>query len=764
MILRWSVLTSFLAALLLSQSVTWAAGKKRPEPPQNQALKRGIQLNPIMDRFIELPDPDEPVRYYGRNIYERLTKDLVQTHQYAVLVGPSPEVLDSNGLALAMNALDAPDAAIPPDPCIIDTPALASSEISIRVNELSFQTGSRGERTYYGFRPGFENAYNAGVDENKRNEFPFRKDSSDPTWFENAFADTGDLHTGLELGHEFNFDLLLVGAKIKHMEYFATMGLDVAFQNHLGGHSHQILNAKGQGFYFDLSAHFTYQGGDFRAGVMAARKAAMLDAFNHAIDTAVKAISSEVAKLPLVARLAARCQGALYVAGGANFKVPVGQRFYDFTTLLSGRKPAVFTVEEIFQKSARLKVEGEGFALGDELVSLAPGESVPAPKPELAMSRLSSASDLEAAKTDLNTANENLDIPHALEQFIEGFLTRLIEGIKALFTLPYRIYRFFSYDQDYFGGELWDVDAKRATALAQKSWGARAIGLPQVFSQGPVRNQLGARNIIVGIIDSGVDYNHRELRRNIYWDGVDNTPGFDFFSGDARPYDDHAHGTEIASLIGGGGAELVGVAPQTTLLPIKAFGPFGITNSASLYQSFVYAISKGARILVLGWATKVPSNALKEAIQLAAANGVFVVAAAGDGGVDLERTPYYPAAFGLDNMIVVGGYGQDGTLTREKGAQSNYGRLVDIAAPGEFIRVAHPRDHYLERTHTGLAAAYVAGAAALLWARCPGARYDAIKRMILEGSQKQDAFRDEIVENRGLFLPTAVDKMNQICK
>ncbi len=272
--------------------------------------------------------------------------------------------------------------------------------------------------------------------------------------------------------------------------------------------------------------------------------------------------------------------------------------------------------------------------------------------------------------------------------------------------------------------------------------------------------------MIVAVIDSGVDYNHKELRRNIFWDGVHDTAGFDFMSSDPRPYDDHAHGTGVASVIAGGGAELIGVAPNVTLMALKAFNPYGLTTSAALYSSFVYAVANGAKIIVIGWGTQRFSHALEDGIRLAEANGVLIVAAAGDGGMDIGQRPYYPAALapGLKNMIVVAGQGADGSLTRAPGLYSNFGKIVDLAAPGDRVRVATPRNGYQNSSNTGIAAGLVAGAAALIWSKCPKIDAPHVKQALLEGALFEGALRGEVNDNKALSVPGALAALDAICK
>ena len=163
---------------------------------------------------------------------------------------------------------------------------------------------------------------------------------------------------------------------------------------------------------------------------------------------------------------------------------------------------------------------------------------------------------------------------------------------------------------------------------------------------------------LVAIIDSGVDYNHPALNERLWTnpapitdpDGNTDTYGWDFISGDPRPFDDGYHGTEVASAV-------VGVAPLVTIMPLKVFNPFGITNSAAIYGAFQYAVDHGAKIIVAAWASQLPTTTLDMSVKYAHDHGVSVVVSAGDRGDDLSKNPSYPAALSkkYDNVVTVAG-------------------------------------------------------------------------------------------------------------
>jgi len=722
--------------------------KPVPAPIAPKPMKRVVEIAPIADRFIELPNPQDSMRAYGRNVYLELIDSVQRRHDFAIVVD-QPR-LESQSFALTATAA--------PDPCLVSAPPIPSAKLRARIDEISFSTGNRATKFSYGFkRSDSDNKFATGE---ARNEFPMTWGPK-TNWFGTSFSDdSSDLHTGLELAHEVNFDVLWAGASLKRDEYHASLGLELEIERRSGLREKRIITASGSGFYFDLSLHFNLSGADIAASILAARRVALLDAMDRAVKATVDALTKEIGELPLHTTLMQGCGNQLFATAGADYRIPVGTKFYNRSQWKRGARAAVFIVESVFERTSILKVENALGAIqnGDELVSL--GENQVAPEPvetEFALSRFESVQSAATGLTFQNIDSGRLDfgVAQELASFVQSTLERWFAGLKELATLPARIVRFRQYDQEYRGAELWRIGPKRATELASKSWAHQKLGSAVAWKK---LGQIGDRRIIVALIDSGVDYNHRELRRNIFWDGSRNTPGWDFISDDERPFDDHSHGTEIASTVTGGGGALVGVAPNITLLPVKAFSPYGVTTSAALISSVKYALDQGAKILVLGWATRKPTEALEGALRLIAEHGALAVVAAGDSGMNLDLIPHYPASYKTqfsDNMLVVGGLGKQNELI------SNTGQVIDLFAPAQNIQVARPRDLFKLKSHSGLAAGFAAGAAALLWSQCPEtAQVHDVRRALLEGAKPLETKGDL----KQLYLPDSVDKINQVCK
>jgi subtilisin family serine protease len=238
----------------------------------------------------------------------------------------------------------------------------------------------------------------------------------------------------------------------------------------------------------------------------------------------------------------------------------------------------------------------------------------------------------------------------------------------------------------------------------------------------------GSRQVIVAVIDTGIDYFHEDLRENMWRnerevpgngiddDGngfVDDLVGYDFVSNDSDPFDDNEHGTHVAGIIaarGNNGVGTVGVCWEASLMAVKAFDHEGNGTVADAIAAIHYAVANGARIINASWGLGEKSRALEEAAQFAADSGVLIVAAAGNGRTD---APAYPASF-ESVLSVAASDNRD-----QRAGFSNHGPTVDIAAPGVDIYSTLPENRYGPASGTSMASPQVAGVAALVLSRFP---------------------------------------------
>jgi subtilisin family serine protease len=244
----------------------------------------------------------------------------------------------------------------------------------------------------------------------------------------------------------------------------------------------------------------------------------------------------------------------------------------------------------------------------------------------------------------------------------------------------------------------------------------------------------GDPNLVVAVIDTGVDFSHPDLSgrkwvnpgesgggketNNIDDDGngfVDDVNGADFFNNDGNPFDDNSHGTHVSGTIAASvnGQGVVGVAPNVKIMALKFLNASNNGFTSDAIEAIGYAKSKGAKISNNSWGGGPYDQALYDAINN---SGSLFVAAAGNGGADQisdnnDDSPFYPASYNLSNILSVAAIDNQGKLA----SFSNYGATsVDIAAPGVGILSTLPGNTHGSFDGTSMAAPHATGAAALV--------------------------------------------------
>ncbi|MGD8567913.1 MAG: Ig-like domain-containing protein [Gammaproteobacteria bacterium] len=286
--------------------------------------------------------------------------------------------------------------------------------------------------------------------------------------------------------------------------------------------------------------------------------------------------------------------------------------------------------------------------------------------------------------------------------------------------------------------------------------------------------QTGSRDVVIAVIDTGVDYTHGELKNNM-WVNVNEIPdngvdddgngyiddyrGWDFANNDNDPMDDHFHGTHVAGTIaaeGNNGIGVVGVNWRARIMPLKFISATGGGTTEDAIAAIEYAVSMGAKISNNSWGGPQFSQALKDAIANAERMGHLFVAAAANDSVDNDTSPRYPASFDLPNVISVAATDDDDQLAQF----SNYGLVsVDLGAPGVDIRSTAPGNGYRVLQGTSMASPHVAGAAGLLLAQNPGLSYQEIKSLLLDNADPVSSLAGKTVTGGRLNIGNAMQAL-----
>jgi len=290
-------------------------------------------------------------------------------------------------------------------------------------------------------------------------------------------------------------------------------------------------------------------------------------------------------------------------------------------------------------------------------------------------------------------------------------------------------------------------------------WGLKKIQADQAWD-----TTTGLENIVVAVIDTGVDYNHPDIAANIWTNPgeipgngidddlngkVDDVRGWDFAYSDNDPRDDHGHGTHVAGTIGAvgnNGTGVVGVNWNVTIMPVKFLGFDGSGSLNGAVAALKYAVDNDAKVLNNSWGVTGTFPIISDAVNYAHDQNVVVVAAAGNSNRD---------ALGLSpanepNVITVAA----SNFNDGKASFSNYGAKIDISAPGveilslraagtdiylgapnynpgdRFVPANDPHAQYYRVNGTSMATPHVSGLAALILAIHPNFTNEEVRQVL----------------------------------
>ena len=281
----------------------------------------------------------------------------------------------------------------------------------------------------------------------------------------------------------------------------------------------------------------------------------------------------------------------------------------------------------------------------------------------------------------------------------------------------------------------------------------------------------GSAETIVAVIDTGVDYNHQDLRDNMWTnpgeipgngiddDGngyVDDVHGINTITGSGDPMDDHFHGTHVSGTIAAAGNNSIGVVGvnwSAKIIACKFIGSGGSGELSDAVECLDYLYDLKTRAvnpvnIVLSsnsWGGGDFSQALHDAIDTHRQAGILFVAAAGNSAADMDSGSHYPAGYDLPNIIAVAASDHTDNIA----SFSNYGRhSVHVAAPGVSILSTTIGDTYGTYSGTSMAAPHVSGLAALLKSQDPSRDWKTIKNLVIAGGQPIAAASTKTITGR----------------
>ncbi len=297
----------------------------------------------------------------------------------------------------------------------------------------------------------------------------------------------------------------------------------------------------------------------------------------------------------------------------------------------------------------------------------------------------------------------------------------------------------------------------------------RHMRLPEAWSI--VRGEDGTPLVVIAIVDSGTDWGHEDLLANV-WTNVDEIPdngiddddngfiddvhGANFANGDEMDHDPkprprETHGTLVAGAAGAvtdNATGLAGAAWNAQLMHVNAACPLFRDLICYGYEGILYAAANGADIINASWRGFPVGywlNLYSQVLDLATDMGALVVAATGNDDRNHDVRPSYPAAH--SRVLSVGATERD---SRRRAEFSQYGRMVNVFAPGVDITTTSPGNEYsFSANGTSLSSSLVSGVAALIKTRFPEMSPDVLREQLRLSSENMDAENPEYVGQLG---------------
>ena len=281
-----------------------------------------------------------------------------------------------------------------------------------------------------------------------------------------------------------------------------------------------------------------------------------------------------------------------------------------------------------------------------------------------------------------------------------------------------------------------------APNLGGNNWGADLIKAPTAWNNG-----YTGQGIIVAVLDTGVDYNHQDLKNNIWSNSkeiagngidddsngyIDDVQGWNFDSSNNNILDNNGHGTHVSGTIAAENNSIgvTGIAYNSKIMPVKVLDANGSGSYSTITKGIYYAVDNGAKVINLSLGGNSSNDTLKSAIEYASSKGVIVVMAAGNNG---DSVPSYPARYAYNSGIAVGAVDKNNNLANFSN-RSGSQEITYVTAPGIDVYSTIPNNQYANYNGTSMAAPHIAGVVALMLSANPNLTDIQVRQIIISTS------------------------------
>ncbi len=353
---------------------------------------------------------------------------------------------------------------------------------------------------------------------------------------------------------------------------------------------------------------------------------------------------------------------------------------------------------------------------------------------------------------------------HSAGQSAEALTAALQKNPNIVYAEPNYLLQSDDIPNDSLYAQLWSLKNSGQTIS-----GTPGIAGADISAEAAWSVTTGSSTIVVGVVDTGVDYTHPDIAANIWSNpgGKGNvlcaagTHGFNAITKTCDPKDEYYHGTHVSGTIGAVGNNSLGVTGvnwTTSIMGLKFLDSNGNGTTADAIAAIDFAVQAkldgvNVRILSNSWGGGAFSKALLDEINKANENDILFVASAGNDSSNSDIYPHYPASYNTPNMISVAA-----TDNRDALAYfSTYGPTsVHLGAPGVNILSLYLGSSYTTASGTSMAAPHVSGVAALVLAKTPSLTTAQVKSAILDNTDPISSLSGKTITGGRLNAAKAV--------